>query len=149
MRGLACIGLDNPKNALNVGAVMRAAGVFGAALVAISGQRVKKLGSTSTDTMKTVRHLPLLRVIDLFQVVPFNCVPVAVELVEGATPLPAYAHPERAFYIFGGEDATLGRRVLDRCRDTVYIPAGCLNLAAAVNVVLYDRLAKEKAHGGS
>ena len=70
--------------------------------------------------------------------------PVAVDIIEGAIPLPEYKHPERAFYIFGAEDATLGKRVLGWCRDVVYIPSnGCMNLAATVNVVLYDRLAKE------
>ena len=58
--------------------------------------------------------------------------------------LPEYQHPERAFYIFGAEDATLGARVLDRCRDRVFVPTvRCMNLAATVNVVLYDRMAKQ------
>jgi len=47
-----------------------------------------------------------------------------------------------ALHVFGAEDATLGRNVLSWCRDVVAIPGGCLNLAAAVNVVLYDRIAK-------
>ncbi len=54
-------------------------------------------------------------------------------------------HPVRAFYIFGGEDATLGGRVLSWCRDVIYIPtAYCMNLAATVNVVLYDRMTKNE-----
>ena len=139
-RGFCCIGLDNPKTDINVGAVLRAAGVFRADMVAISGHRY---GRAPTDTMKFYRHLPLLQVDDLHEVIPFDCVPVAVELVERATPLTEYKHPERAFYIFGAEDATLGKRVLSWCRDVVYIPTnGCLNLAACVNVVLYDRLSK-------
>jgi hypothetical protein len=32
LRGYAAIGLDNPKNNINVGAALRAAGVYGAAL---------------------------------------------------------------------------------------------------------------------
>lgn len=81
--------------------------------------------------------------------IPFDCVPVAVDLVEGAIPLPSYVHPERAFYVFGAEDATLGRKVTDRCRDKIYVPmaVGCLNLAACVNVVLYDRAAKQLTSG--
>ncbi len=140
VRGYACVGLDNPKNSINVGSVLRAAGVFGADMVAISGHRYKR---ASTDTMKFHRHLPLLQVNNLHDVIPYDCIPVAVELVEQATPLPEYNHPERAFYVFGAEDSTLGSRVLSWCRDVVYIPTnGCLNLAACVNVVLYDRLAK-------
>jgi tRNA(Leu) C34 or U34 (ribose-2'-O)-methylase TrmL len=132
--------LDNPKTDVNVGAVLRAAGVFRADMVAISGHRY---GRAPTDTMKFYRHFPLLQVEDLHEVIPFDCVPVAVELVERATPLTEYKHPERAFYVFGAEDATLGERVLSWCRDVVYIPTnGCLNLAACVNVVLYDRMSK-------
>ena len=76
--------------------------------------------------------------------IPYDCIPVAVDLIDGAQSLPAYIHPQRAFYIFGAEDATLGARILSWCRDIIYIPTkGCLNLAACVNVVLYDRMIKE------
>jgi len=76
--------------------------------------------------------------------VPFDAVPVAVDLVADAIPLHAYQHPKRAFYVFGPENGTLGKRVLDRCRDRIFIPMnGCSNLAATANVVLYDRAAKE------
>ena len=73
-----------------------------------------------------------------------GCIPVAVELVEGARPLPEYTHPDRALYIFGPEDGSLQQEILDWCgAEVVYIPTqGCMNLAATVNVVLYDRLAK-------
>ena len=140
MRGYAAVGLDNPKNSVNVGAALRAAGAYGAAFVAASGRR---FGPGPTDTMKRYKHLPFLRPDDIFNVLPYDCVPVAVDIVEGATPLHTYTHPERAYYIFGGEDATLGARVLSRCRDVIYVPTnGCMNLAATVNVVLYDRMAK-------
>lgn len=141
MRGYCGIGLDNPKTDVNVGSVLRAAGVYGAAFVAATGGR---FGTAPTDTMKHYRHLPFFRPENLRDIIPYDCVPVAVDLIEGAIALPEYEHPERAFYIFGAEDATLGARVTDWCRDTIYIPTdGCMNLAAAVNVVLYDRLAKK------
>jgi tRNA(Leu) C34 or U34 (ribose-2'-O)-methylase TrmL len=139
-RGYACIALDNPKNSINIGSALRACGVYGAAMLITSGCRYRKV---PTDTMCAVKHMPLIQVEDVFDAIPYDCVPVAVDLVEGATPLPEYKHPERAFYIFGGEDATLGERILSRCRDTIMIPTnGCMNLAATVNVVLYDRLTK-------
>ncbi|MBF0502708.1 MAG: RNA methyltransferase [Candidatus Riflebacteria bacterium] len=140
-RGYACIGLDNPHKPENIGAALRAAGCFGVSMVAISGARFRK---QSTDVFHDYRRIPLLRVNDLQSVVPFHCVPVAIELVDGATPLHEYEHPAQAFYVFGGEDATLGKRVLEWCRDVVKIPTrGCLNLGACVNVVLYDRLQKQ------
>lgn len=45
---------------------------------------------------------------------------------------------------YPAEDGSLPRDVLAWCRDVVVIPGRhCLNLAAAANVVLYDRAAKE------
>jgi len=140
-RGFSCIGLDDPKTPVNVGSAIRAAGCYDVSIIAIRGDR---FGRTPTDTMKQYRHRPVLRVEDLHSVVPFDCVPVAVDLIEGATSLIDYVHPERAFYIFGAEDATLGNRVTSWCRDIIYIPTnGCMNLAASVNVVLYDSMQKQ------
>lgn len=142
-RGFACIGLFNPKCGANVGGVMRAAGVYGADMVALSGNRPEKLMRWPTDTMKAWRHIPTIMAADLFDALPFDCVPVAVDLVPDARPLPGYKHPERAMYIFGPEDGTLGKAIVSRCRDAIMVPGThCMNLAATVNVILYDRMAK-------
>ena len=134
------IGLFNPQNIINVGGVLRAAGCFGASFVAACGIKYSKAVS---DTMKAHKQLPLFTCDNLKDIIPFDCVPVAVDLVEGATPLQDYVHPKNAFYIFGPENGTLGKNITDFCRDKVYIPMkGCINLAACVNVVLYDRMAK-------
>lgn len=145
-RGFAAIGLVNPKNSANVGSVLRAAGCYGAAMVAISGNRPERfMGRLATDTQKAYRHLPVLRIEDVFDAVPYDCIPVAVDLVPGARNLVDFTHPERAFYIFGPEDGTLGKAITDRCKYAVQIPTFyCMNLAACVNVVLYDRLAKRQ-----
>ena len=87
--------------------------------------------------------MPLIQVDDLKSIIPYDCVPVAVDLVEGAENLVDFYHPERAFYVFGPEDGTLGEKVLTWCRKRVMVPTmQCMNLAACVNVVLYDRMAK-------
>ncbi len=140
-KGYSCVGLDNPKTPSNIGSALRACGNFNAAFLAVSGLRYK---NHSTDTMKQYRHTPLFQVEDLNLIIPYDCVPVAVDLVGDAIPLPEYKHPERAFYIFGAEDATLGERVLYWCRDKIYIPTNrCMNLAGTVHVVLYDRMSKQ------
>lgn len=141
-RGFACIGLVQPKTAANIGAALRAAHAFGAASVAVEGARYKR---HPMDTSAAYGALPLLHCDDMRDVVPFDCVPVAVELVESAVSLVEYVHPTRAFYVFGAEDHTLGQRTLSWCRDVVYVPTSiCLNLAMCVNVVLYDRAAKAR-----
>jgi len=139
-RGYTGIGLHNPKNSFNIGGVIRAAYIYNASFVSITGKRYKK---TVTDTTKGYRHIPLFQVDNLKSIIPYDCIPIAVDLIKGAIPLPKYQHPQRAFYIFGAEDATLGINTINWCRDIIYIPTKhCMNLAACVNVVLYDRLSK-------
>ena len=141
VHGFSAVALDNPKTSVNVGSVLRAAGCFGVKLVVLGSPRCRV--RACTDTTKVYRDVPTLRVENVFDAIPFNCIPIGVDLIEGAHDLRTYTHPERAFYIFGAEDQTLGKRILSRCRDIIRIPSyGCLNLAAAVNVVLYDRVTK-------
>ncbi len=146
-RGFSAIGLVSPKTPSNVGSVMRAAGCYGVDLVAVEGERgarsVGLVTQNSTDTMKAWRHIPTLLTEDLFSVVPVGCVPVAVDLMPGAVSLVDFVHPQSAFYIFGPEDGTLGARHGKLGMARVFVPTShCMNLAATVNVVLYDRLAK-------
>lgn len=139
----ACIGLSNPKSPSNVGSIMRAAGCYGVASVFYTGTRYDRAKDFVTDTKKVHQDIPLINIDDLRRILPLGCVPVAVELVDGARPLPEYTHPDRALYLFGAEDGSLSQELRDWCEDVVYIPTqGCMNLAATVNVVLYDRLAK-------
>lgn len=141
MSGFAVVALHQPKIEVNVGHVMRGAHCFGAAMVVISGGRYKQ---QLTDTTKAFRSIPVVHTENLRESVPFDCVPVAVELLDDAESLVTFTHPARAFYIFGAEDRTLGKDVTSWCKHKVVIPtAYCLNLGMAVNVVLYDRVAKE------
>ena len=139
----AVIGLIDPKSPTNVGGVMRAAGCYRANAVLYSGTRYLRAARFNTDTHGAVRDIPLTGVASLLEHIPEDVKVVCVELVEGATPLPQYRHPDRAFYIFGPEDGTIAQEIIDRADDVVYVPThGCMNLAATVNVVLYDRMAK-------
>lgn len=140
-RGFSAIGLVRPKNAGNVGSVLRAAYCYGASMVAIQGDRTAV--KEATDTPQAWRHIPVLRGDDLRALIPYDAVPVAVDLVDDASSLPSFQHPKRAFYVFGPEDGTLGKAVLDWCPLRVMVPTRtCMNLAATVNVILYDRMAK-------
>jgi len=135
------VGLFQPKNPINVGGVLRACACYGANMLATTGQRYHKNGA---DTGRAHRELPLLQVEDLYSVIPYSWVPVAVDLVDDAESLVDFQHPRNAFYVFGPEDGTLGRAVLDWCPLKIMVPTrDCMNLASCVNVVLYDRLAKQ------
>lgn len=137
------IGLTNPKSPANVGAVMRAAGCYQVDAVFYTGIRYGRAAKFNTDTKGVSQKIPLISAETLLEVVPSRADIVCVELVEGAIALPEYQHPERAIYIFGPEDGTISQDVIDQANTVVYVPTiGCMNLAATVNVLLYDRLAK-------
>lgn len=143
----AHIGLTDPKNPENVGAVMRAAGCYNALSVSYTGHRynrAKARGKTlHTDTKNVAQRIPLNHIESFKSALPADAVPVAIELVEGATSLVDFVHPDKAYYIFGPEDKSLAKDVVNWCQHVIYIPTvGCMNLAATVNVVLYDRMAK-------
>lgn len=140
---LVYIGLINPKSPDNVGAVMRAAGCFRADAVLYTGQRYATAAAFRTDTKDIARQIPLLGVDTLPEQLAPGMQLVCVEFAEGAIPLPAFVHPAQVMYVFGPEDGSIDQALIDRADAVVYLPTvGCLNLAATVNVVLYDRLAK-------
>ncbi|WP_416305459.1 RNA methyltransferase [Neptunicella sp. SCSIO 80796] len=137
------IGLVNPKSPSNVGSILRAAGCYGANTILYSGQRYERAKAFYTDTKNVHQHIDTRAVDDLQQHVPEGATVVAIELIEGAKPLIHFNHPANAFYLFGPEDGSLTQQQLSWCDEVVYIPTkGCMNLAATVNVVLYDRMAK-------
>ena len=141
------IGLSNPKSPANVASVMRAAGNYRVDAVFYSGQRYPRALALNPDTPKLSRRVgdevPLTGVNDLFDALTDNMKIVCVEFAEDAIALPGFQHPENAFYVFGPEDGTLTQDVIDRADAVVYVPTvGCMNLAATVNVLLYDRLSK-------
>jgi len=148
------IALTNPKSPSNVGSVMRAAGNYSVDQVLYTGKRyeqaAKHVGQKhNTDTKNALNKIPLSPVDDFVNVKaqletisPATKI-ICVDLIEGATPLPYFQHPEQALYIFGPEDGTISQAVIDSADEVVYVPTqGCMNLAASVNVLLYDRLAK-------
>ncbi len=144
-RGYAAVGLVRPKYPGNVGGVMRAAYVHEAALVLIEQDRSanNKRVTDMMDTPNAWKQMPVMHVEDMMDVIPHGCVPIAVDLVPDARSLYDFVHPDRGLYIFGPEDGTLGRHTLDRCAHRIMIPTRlCMNLAATVNVVLYDRAMK-------
>ncbi|WNC69871.1 RNA methyltransferase [Thalassotalea nanhaiensis] len=149
MTNKATIGLTNPKSPSNVGAVMRASGCYQVSSVFYDGGRYAFAKKFHTDTQNALLNIPLVETKRLLDVVPQGAKIVCVDLVEGAVALPDFEHPENAYYIFGPEDGTIEQEVIDNADSVVYIPTiGCMNLAATVNVVLYDRLAKSTTRIG-
>jgi tRNA C32,U32 (ribose-2'-O)-methylase TrmJ len=137
--------LINPKYSANVGAALRAASCFDVKQLWWTGDRVQMPGKGERlpreERMKGYRDVEMIqydRPFDHFK----GATPVAVELLENTECLFDFEHPENAVYVFGPEDGNIGlsRR---HCHRFVAIPTKhCTNLAAAVYILLYDRMMK-------
>jgi len=142
------IGLVNPKSPTNVGGIMRAAGCYRVDSVFFTGKRYPLAASNgnaqyNTDTKGASQQISLTGVESLVDACHEDVKIICVDLVEGAIPLPDFEHPDKAIYVFGPEDGTISQQVINKADAVVYVPTvGCMNLAASVNVLLYDRLAK-------
>ncbi len=143
--------LHNPKYPHNVGAAVRACSCFNSDLIMFTGDRVsltpdkgkKGYRLPREERMKGYKHVELIN--DSY---PFNrffrdVTPVAVEVRDNAEKLPHFIHPENPVYVFGPEDGSIPQIFLKHCQRFLVIPSPfCLNLAASINVILYDRIAK-------
>jgi tRNA(Leu) C34 or U34 (ribose-2'-O)-methylase TrmL len=141
------IGLLNPKSPENVDGVLRAAGNYRVGQVYYTGQRYPRALAHNPDTPKMRRKVSedvkLCSVDNLLDVLQQNMQLVCVEFALDAQPLPDFVHPENACYVFGPEDGNLSQSMIDHADAVVYVPTvGSMNLSAAVNVLLYDRLCK-------
>lgn len=160
----SAVVLINPKTPYNVGSAIRACAIFGIPTLRWTGKRItvaegrRRSGSALKGNRPRLPREERLKdyvgvdwreadsqtvVTDL--AVERRLIPVCVELVPGAQPLDLYEHPANALYVFGPEDGNVPKPVRAACHDFVVIPAPTrtpLNLAAALNVVLYDRYRK-------
>jgi tRNA(Leu) C34 or U34 (ribose-2'-O)-methylase TrmL len=139
--------LIDPKYPHNVGAAVRAASCFGARQIWYTGERVP-IEADAGYRLPREERMRGYKDVDLYQFdEPLSLInratPVAIEVRDNAEPLPEFEHPENAVYVFGPEDGSIPPPVLARCHRFVIVPTRhCLNLGAAINVVLYDRCLK-------
>jgi tRNA(Leu) C34 or U34 (ribose-2'-O)-methylase TrmL len=150
-KGVATLCLWEPKFPENVGSIIRAAVSFGnVGLIVIFGNRGNSTYNSfirhCSDTTKGFDKIPIIKTSkleNLFELIPFNSIPIGIELNENSINLMNFCHPKNAFYIFGAEDGGVPTHVLEKCKHIVQIPSElCLNVAASANIVLYDRVVK-------
>jgi tRNA(Leu) C34 or U34 (ribose-2'-O)-methylase TrmL len=148
----AIVMLD-PRYPHNVGAAVRACSCFGTKQVWLTGKRVaeevwdaKRL--PREERMKGFADVSLILEDRPFDHFDRDAVPVAIELLPNSENLFQFEHPEKAVYVFGPEDGSIPGSARARCHRRIFIPTKhCTNLAAAVYLVLYDRLFKEHLAG--
>lgn len=140
--------LCNPKNDYNVGGVQRAASNFGIKQVWFTGNRVrlepeKGQRLPREERMKGYDEVDVIQYDYPFDMFEKHIPVIALEVKNGSQCLAAFEHPPEAVYVFGPEDGSIPKALLPHCHQFVQIPTRhCLNLSAAVNVVLYDRILK-------
>lgn len=147
------VALIRPKYVQNLASTKRAAACLGARKVWYTGHRIPMDPTEDRIPrelrMKAYAHVEVENEDRVFD----RCAgltPVAVELLPGSQPLFEFEHPKNALYVFGPEDGDIPPVVRRHCHHFVYVPMGeglCMNLAATVNIVLYDRLQKENSDG--
>lgn len=142
--------LMDPKYSHNVGATIRACSCFGFESLVWTGSRIelsKYERLPREERMKgykSVRFVNHQRPFELFN----DITPVCVEVYEQSEPLTTFDHPENALYVFGPEDGKVPQVIRRLCHRFVHIPSHfCLNLSAAVNVVLAHRLMSRQLVG--
>lgn len=143
MRGYFGIGIERSKSEVNVGTLWRSAYNLGASFIFTIGRRYPKQAS---DTTQSWRHIPLLEysnVEDFRNHIPFDCIPIAIELTSDAKSIRDFKHPERAVYILGPEDGSISKALQDICKTVICIESKyCLNVAVAGSIIMYDRQVK-------
>lgn len=158
----AGVVLMNPKFPHNVGAALRAGALLGAQALYWTGNRVpdpeewpEGARLPREERMKCYERTALRNLggaVDWETFQQAGIIPVCVEITDSAEDLRDFYHPERALYVFGPEDSSVHQRDRRYCHRFVRIPvppdpAGDeertpFNLAAAVNIVLWDRWLK-------
>jgi len=143
--------LLDPKYPHNVGAAIRACSCFDVNSLIWTGERVnpaKYERLPREERMKGYKRVDFRNHQRPFGLLPKDSTPVCVEVFDSSEPLTTFEHPENAVYVFGPEDGRVPQVIRRLCHRFVHIPSHfCLNLSAAVNVVLAHRVMSRQLAG--
>jgi tRNA(Leu) C34 or U34 (ribose-2'-O)-methylase TrmL len=145
----ARVVLVNPKFPENLGQAVRACANFGVPEMVWTGNRFDLSCQPRIprelrlrEYNEWVRHFYHPKPLDLYP----GFTPVCVEVGRDHEDVQWFHHPADAVYVFGPEDGSVPQVMRRLCHRFVAIPSiFCLNLAAAVNITLYDRMTKLKS----
>jgi tRNA G18 (ribose-2'-O)-methylase SpoU len=142
MRGYFGVGVEGISKPMNLGALLRTAHAFGASFSFTIAGAVDAHEMGHADTSDALSSMPFHRFAALDDLaLPMGCRLVGVELLDEATDLPSFTHPQRAAYVLGAERSSLSPALVEHCDFIVRIPTKfCINLAVAGALVMYDRM---------
>lgn len=150
LEDLPAVILINPKYSHNIGAAIRGCSCYGAKTLIFTGTRcIEDIANRTTkkgyrlpreERMRGYKDVTIYNDEYPFNRFPKETIPIAIEFRHNSEWLPAFEHPKNAIYVFGPEDGSISQMYLMHCHRFVMIPSKhCLNLAVAVNTVLYER----------
>ncbi|MGB0870106.1 MAG: RNA methyltransferase [Flavobacteriales bacterium] len=144
--GFFGIGIENAKNAYNLGTLWRSAFLMGASFIFTVNNRIKKQSSDTSKAWTKIPYYHYESIEDLVNHLPFSCRLVGVELNENSESLHTYNHPSRVVYLLGSEDSGLSKIAENACHQIIKIPSvepSSLNVASSGSIIMYDRLSKQ------
>ena len=150
------VGIVGETKDAHHGTLLRSSYQYGASFICTIGGKHSKHTMRDTDTSKAWCYIPIFSyptVEKLTNCAPYNCPWVACIDGPGGIPLNEFKHPQRALYLFPGDDDTLLQTILPKCkfhisppRSTKYKGAELTTSPIFGSMVLYDRHVKENSY---
>ena len=135
------IGIIHGKTEENLGTLWRSAAILGASFIFTIDHKYKH---QSSDVQRAWRKIPLFQYKtfdEFYNTLPYSCKLIGVEMDESATPIKEFKHPTSAVYLLGSESVGMGKNIMSRCHELVYLPGkDSLNVAVAGSIVMFDRV---------
>lgn len=135
------IAVENLERDFNMGTIVRNANAFNVSKVHIIGRRQwNKRGAMKTDAYLSLEYH---KTVDEFveSVTKRNKEIIAIDIVEGATPLGSTPLPQNAVLVFGSEGAGISDELLKRSSTVVMIEqfgsTRSINVGVASGIAMY------------
>lgn len=133
------VAIENLERDFNIGTIVRNANAFNVRKLHIIGRRQwNKRGAMKTDAYLEIVYHPT---VDVFLRATLGKSKIAVDNVNGATPLSEAALPVQAILIFGGEGPGISKELLDKSDAIVAIPqfgsTRSINVGVASGILMY------------
>lgn len=137
-----CIAIENWKNNLNIGSIVRSANAFGAKCVYIIGnKRWNKRGAMVTDRYQKIYHVPTAQEF-VTMASDQNLDIIAIDNLPGSLPVETTPMPKNAVLVFGQEGPGLCSTIVENAKMMLHITqygsTRSINAAAAAAIIMHS-----------